>query len=70
MFGVRNRVMVKITDSPVLRVIPPLPQVRIRVFPTLRLDGMGEGGQSKLQRNPNRSSLGAVDKFDLMDGEV
>ena len=70
MFGVRSQVRMKIPGDPIIRVVPPLPQLRIKVLPVLLNRDDGTGNFPIVRREGNRSSVGARDKFELLDGEM
>ena len=70
-FGIENECQVKIPGDPVVRVVPQLPQLRVKVLPSsldpIELLGKGEGGMNNgMRRKMSRASL---DRLELMDGE-
>ena len=71
MFGIENECQVKIPGDPVVRVVPHLPQLRIKVLPSSldpsELLGKGDGGMNNgLRRKMSKASL---ERLELMDGE-
>ena len=80
MFGVHSKCLVKIPRDPVIQVVPPLPQLRVNTFPAFGRSRGGGGSDDVTGKSPEklcldraddrRSSMGAKDKFELMDGET
>ena len=76
-FGVHSKCLMKIPGDPVIQVVPPLPQLRVNTFPVFKRGGGSDDAKGKspdklcLNRaDSRRSSMGARDKFELMDGET
>ena len=70
-FGVENECEVKIPGNPVVRVVPQLPQLRVKVLPssldTSEFLGKGEGGMNNGMRR--KMSKASIERLELMDGE-
>ena len=65
------------TDNKLVRVTPPLPRLRVTMFPLVGVSsdqkgGGGGGGGGKVQKRTDSSkgSKGSVEKFDFLDGEM
>ena len=67
MFGVYHKCYMKIAGDPIIRVIPRLPLLKVRVFPVLGTGGSGVC--EDMYVGGRRLSKACQDKFDLMDGE-
>ena len=62
----------KIPGDPVVRVVPQLPQLRVKVLPSM--DSVeAEGGKGEVGTTNNglkrKMSKASIDKLELMDGE-
>ena len=69
-------------DNKLVRVIPPLPRLRVTMFPLVGVSsdqkggggggggGEGKGGVPQKRSDSSRSSKGSVEKFDFIDGEM
>ena len=75
-FGVDNQCTVKIPGDPVVRVVPQLPQLRVKVLPSAESSSSGgggaEGGKGDVGTNNGlrrKMSKVSLDKLELMDGE-
>lgn len=72
-FGVENQCTVKIPGDPVVRVVPQLPQLRVKVLPSMDSSGeAAEGGKGDVGTNNGlrrKMSKASIDKLELMDGE-
>ena len=71
-FGVDNQCTVKIPGDPVVRVVPQLPQLRVKVLPSMDSGIELEGGKGDVGTNNGlrrKMSRASIDKFELMDGE-
>ena len=72
-FGVDNQCTVKIPGDPVVRVVPQLPQLRVKVLPSMDSGIELEGGKGDVGTNNGlrrKMSRASIDKFELMDGEL
>ena len=72
MFGVDNQCTVKIPGDPVVRVVPQLPQLRVKVLPSMDSSGEVVGGKGDVGTNNGlrrKMSRASIDKLELMDGE-
>ena len=71
-FGVDNQCTVKIPGDPVVRVVPQLPQLRVKVLPSMDFSEMEGGGKGDVGTNnglKRKMSRSSIDKLELMDGE-
>ena len=70
-FGVDNQCTVKIPGDPVVRVVPQLPQLRVKVLPSAESSSSGGGGAEGGTNNGLRRKMSkaSIDKLELMDGE-
>ena len=67
-----NQCTVKIPGDPVVRVVPQLPQLRVKVLPSIDCGIEGEGGKGDVGTNnglKRKMSRASIDKLELMDGE-
>ena len=72
MFGVDNQCTVKIPGDPVVRVVPQLPQLRVKILPSMDSSGEAERGKGDVGTNNGlrrKMSRASIDKLELMDGE-
>lgn len=74
MFGVHSKCSIKVEGNPVIKVIPMLPQLRIRILPVFhapRSSGEGAGVESSFFKHGegHRSSIGPRVELDILDGE-
>ena len=72
-FGVNNECKVKIPGDPVVRVVPQLPQLRVKVLPSSGLDPsselMSKGELTPSNGMKRKMSRVSIDRLELMDGE-
>ena len=71
-FGVDNQCMVRIPGDPVVRVVPQLPQLRVKVLPSMDSADEAERGKGDVGTNnglKRKMSRASIDKLELMDGE-
>ena len=62
----------KIPGDPVVRVVPQLPQLRVKVLPSMDSSSEAEGGKGDVGTNNGlrrKMSRASIDKLELMDGE-
>lgn len=73
MFGIRHVCKVKMPDNKIVRVVPPLPELRLRLFPLLsakvKPTSPNRDG-SFVRTDAKRSSKATVVPFELLDGET
>ena len=71
-FGVDNQCTVRIPGDPVVRVVPQLPQLRVKVLPSMDSTDEAERGKGDVGTNnglKRKMSRASIDKLELMDGE-
>ena len=78
-FGIHSKCSVKVPGNPLIRVVPPLPQLRVYVVPLSQFHDMewnrDSSGSGSIDSSPfrrgesQRSSVGPKIELDLIDGE-
>ena len=73
-FGVRSKCEIKVAGNPIIRVIPPLPQLRLKIIRPFFIPhgdrDIGSADVSPFRRGEGmRSSVGPQVEIDMIDGE-
>lgn len=71
-FGIENECEVKIPGDPVVRVVPQLPQLRVKVLQSDLNSNELAVGKSELEASngmKRKMSRVSIDRLELMDGE-
>ena len=67
-FGVENQCQVKIPGDPVVRVVPQLPQLRVKVLSSSDSGDLKDAGTNNGMRR--KMSKASIETLELMDGEL